>query len=80
MMSYAENSVLSRYEDLKYKELNDVRIILIKDFGKIFSSSMKFVEILEEMLIDFYKIIVQHLSRWEKPAPKIKEQENTQEN
>lgn len=63
------------YRELKNREINDVRIILIRDFGKKFSSTSKIVEIIEQMLIDYYKVIVQHLSRWEKPAPKIIEQE-----
>ena len=76
---YSYRNIENIYEEIKYKEINDARIILIKDFGKTFSSSIKFVEILEGMLIDFYKVIVQHLTRWEKPAPKIKEQEINQE-
>ncbi len=57
--------------ELKNKELRDVKIIYIKDFGKSFSSRKKFVEIIEEMLIDYYRGIVQHLKKWEKPAPQI---------
>jgi len=35
---------------------------------------MKFVEIIEVILLDYYKVIVQYLSNWEKPAPKISEE------
>lgn len=63
------------YIELKDRELKEFGIVLIRDFGKGFSSSMKFVEIIEMMLLDYYKIIVQYLSNWEKPAPKISETE-----
>ncbi len=36
-----------------------------------FSSRKNFVNIIEEMLLDFYSGIVQHLSKYEQPAPKI---------
>ena len=60
-------------EELKGKELREVRIIYLKDFGKSFSNRRKFVEIIEEMLLDYYSGIVQHLKKWDKPAPKIPE-------
>jgi len=63
------------YIELKDKEIKEFGIVLVKDFGKGFSSSMKFVEIIETMLLDYYKVIVQYLSNWEKPAPKIPETE-----
>lgn len=63
------------YLELKDKEVKEFGIVLVKDFGKGFSSSMKFVEIIETMLLDYYKVIVQYLSNWEKPAPKIPEKE-----
>jgi len=63
------------YPEIKNREINDFGIVLIKDFGKGFSSSMKFVETIETMLLDYYKVIVQYLTNWEKPAPKIPENE-----
>jgi hypothetical protein len=36
-----------------------------------FSSPVKFVEIIENMLLSYYKVIVQQLTNWKKPAPKI---------
>ena len=60
------------YEELKYaKDINDFRIILNKKFGRRFISPKIFVETIETMVIDFYRVIVQHLKNWEKPAPKI---------
>ena len=61
----------SFYTDFKDKEVKEFKLIFIKDFGKQFSSRKNFVKIIEEMLIDFYTGIVQHLSKYEQPAPKI---------
>ena len=61
------------YNDFKDKEIKDFKVIYVKDFGKQFSSRKNFVKIIEEMLIDFYTGIVQNLSRFEAPAPKINE-------
>ena len=55
--------------------LNSFKIIFYKDLGKDFTASEKFIKILEETLPDFYKVVVQHLSKWEKPAPQIKDEE-----
>jgi hypothetical protein len=75
--SKAERFYLSKIdnipEELKGKELREFKIICLKDFGKSFSNRRKFVEIIEEMLIDYYRGIVQHMKKWEKPAPKIPE-------
>ncbi len=63
----------SIYQEFKNKEINEFGVVQIKDFGKKFAASQKFVEVLEKMLLDFYKGIVQNLSRWEQPAPKLSE-------
>ncbi len=67
------------FEDIKSKEINEFGIVQVKDFGKSFASRKKFVEIIEEMLVEFYGGIVQHLANWEKPAPKISEEKNISE-
>jgi len=61
------------YPELKDKEVKEFNVIFIRDFGKGFASVSKFVEIIEQMLVDYYRGIVQYLVKWEKPAPKIKE-------
>jgi len=61
-------------DDLKGKEIKDFVICYNIDIGKKFSSRRKFVEIIEQMLIDYYKGLVQNLKKWNKPAPKITEQ------
>jgi hypothetical protein len=57
--------------DLKDKEIREFNIIYIKDFGKKFSSSRKFVEMIEDMLKCYYKGIIQFLTKWEPSAPKV---------
>ncbi len=56
---------------LKNKEIKEFKIILLKDFGKKFASPKKFVELIEQMLIEFYSGIIQYLYKWEPSAPKM---------
>ena len=58
-------------EHLRGREIRELRVIHYEDFGKAFSSRVKFVERLEQMALSFYTGIVQHLVNWEPPAPKI---------
>jgi len=59
------------YGEIKEREIREFEVILIKDLGKKFSNCKKFVEIIENMLIDYYSCVVQYLTKWEEPAPKI---------
>ena len=63
------------FNELRNKEIKHFEICYVKDIGKKFSSRKKFVEIIEQMLIDYYTAIVQNLKKWNKPAPKITENE-----
>lgn len=62
------------FEELKNKEIKEFRIVLIKDFGKKFASPKKFVELIEQMLVEFYSGIIQYLYKWEPSAPKMVQQ------
>lgn len=66
------------HEEIRDREIREFRVILIKDFGKKFSSCKKFVEMIEEMLLDYYSGIVQFLTKWEEPAPKMTEKNKFQ--
>ena len=59
------------YNEIKDREIKEFRILYIKDFGKKFSSCRRFVEIIEDMLINYYSGVIQFLSKWAEPAPKI---------
>lgn len=61
---------------LKDKIINGVNIALVKNFGTDFASPVKFVSNIEEMLIDYYQVIVQNFKNWEPDAPKIPKEEN----
>ena len=52
------------YNDIKDKEIKEYKIINIVDFGKRFASRSKFVDVIENMLVDFYRGIIQYLIKW----------------
>jgi len=66
------------FDDLKTKQLNGFFVIMIKDFGSGFYSTQKFITEIEQMLLDYYKGIVEHLSKWVGTAPKLKESESSE--
>lgn len=59
------------HEQLFNREIKNYSIILAKNLGRKFESRKMFVMIIEDMLIDFYKGILQHIKKWEKPVPQI---------
>ena len=63
------------WEEVKDREIKGFTIIQVKDLGRKFSSRTSFISTIENMLLDFYKIIVQQLKKWEKPAPKMLQKE-----
>jgi hypothetical protein len=60
-------------DHLKGKEVVTLNVVYVKDFGKGFSSSKKFVKIIETMLVDFYRGVVQNITKWKPPTPKIQQ-------
>jgi archaellin len=59
------------YEKLGTKEIKSFSILQIKYLGRKFESRKMFVNIIENMLIQYYQCIVQYLKKWEKPVPKF---------
>jgi len=59
------------HEQVVNKEIRSFNILLLKNLGRKFESRKGFVVILEGMLVDFYKGIVQHIKKWQKPVPQI---------
>ena len=45
----------------------------VKYLGSKFGSPQKFVTHIEGMLVDYYRVVAQNLTKWEKPAPKVAE-------
>ncbi|WP_436514552.1 hypothetical protein [Ekhidna sp. To15] len=79
-IKYTSNHERVKYEDIdqlaeldKSKEVVAFKICLVEDAGRKFDSVKKFVETIESMLVDYYQILVQNLSNWDRPAPKIKD-------
>jgi hypothetical protein len=58
-------------EIAKGKEIQAFHIVYMNDFKASFSSNKKFIVTIEEMLLDYYEVLVQHLKNWEKPSPRI---------
>lgn len=73
MVKYADIENLAEVD--KSREIIAFKISLVEDAGRKFDSVKKFVEVIEAMLVDFYQILVQNLSNWDRPAPKIKEKD-----
>ena len=60
----------------KDKEIQAFRVVLIQGFGAKFASPKKFIELIEQMILDYYEGIVQHMKNWEKPAPRLEQNIN----
>tara|TARA_B100001540_G_scaffold179413_1_gene158269 strand:+ start:1879 stop:3234 length:1356 start_codon:yes stop_codon:yes gene_type:complete len=77
-IKYTSNSIKYKYanidkfyehDDIKNKDIISFNLDVIKSAK--FTSVSSFVKEIESMLLDYYKIIVQDLKTWEKPAPKL---------
>ena len=55
----------------KFNDIQEFKIVNIKNLKGAFSSRSKFVNEIESMALKFYEGIVQHLSDWKKPTPKV---------
>ena len=60
------------WEDLaNEKDITSFSILAINDIGKDFKSNKKFVELIEQMMFDYYQGLVQNLKSYARPAPRI---------
>ena len=66
------------FYSIKDKEIKSFNILQIKYLGKKFESRKGFVQFSENMLVEYYQVVVQYLKKWEKPAPKIVEKKEAQ--
>jgi hypothetical protein len=65
-------SELSTLPDLTTgKEIQGFYIVLIRSFGANFASNKKFIVLIEQMVLDYYETLVQHVSTWSRPTPKL---------
>ncbi len=68
-------SDLSNLTDL-IKDKKDIQAFHIsyhKSLGAKFANSKKVIEILEDMILNFYIGVVQYMTNWKRPAPKVVE-------
>tara|TARA_Y100001954_G_C15776259_1_gene587188 strand:- start:401 stop:1771 length:1371 start_codon:yes stop_codon:yes gene_type:complete len=76
-VKFSSNNIRIKYSNIESlydytdKDIYAFNILYIKDLGKGFSSPRKFVEKIEKMLLDYYQCVVQYLTKWSPPPPKI---------
>ncbi len=58
-------------DQTKGKEIQAFNIVLNTKLGSSFSSNKKFITSIEKLIVDYYAGIVQHLTTWSQPAPKL---------
>ena len=61
------------HEKMGAQEIKSFGVVQAKHFGRTFESRKRFVDVVESMLLKYYRGVVQHLKRWEKPAPQLAE-------
>lgn len=57
------------------KEIQAFHIVYIKSLGANFSSTKKFIVIIEDMILDYYEAIVQFATTWTRPTPKLNQEQ-----
>jgi hypothetical protein len=77
-IKYAKANIkvkLSELDELieltKDKEIQGFKITLNRGFGAGFSSVKKFIVLIDNMVLEYYEGIVQYVSTWTRPTPKI---------
>jgi hypothetical protein len=77
-VKFARDNVKVKLSDLDQlidltagKEIQAFHVVLIEGFGANFASNKKFIELIEQMVLRYYEGIVQHMTNWTRPAPKI---------
>jgi len=58
-------------EEAKNNEIQAFNVVLIDGFGANFASTGKFITLIEGMVLNYYEGIVQHMTNWNRPAPKL---------
>ena len=62
--------------ELSDKEITGFKIMYILSLSQKFEGRKIILELIEQNLMKFYQGVVQHLKKWEKPAPKILKKNN----
>lgn len=53
------------------KEIQAFHIVIIRSYGANFASTKKFIVLIEQMVLDYYEAVVQHVSTWSRPTPTL---------
>ena len=56
------------------KEIQGFHIILKRSFGANFASNKKFIVLIEQMILEYYETLVQHVSTWTRPTPTLNQE------
>ncbi|MGE0561283.1 MAG: hypothetical protein AB7O47_05665 [Flavobacteriales bacterium] len=77
-IKFAKDNIKIKLSDInnlveitKGKEIQAFHIVVINGMGSNFASVKKFVELIEQLMLDYYEGVVQHMSNWKSPAPKL---------
>ena len=77
-IKFAKEHIKVKLTDIEsLMELTDGKIIqgynvtIRRSFGAKFASTKGYIQMIEAMLLEYYELIVQYMSTWTKPAPKI---------
>lgn len=66
------NSLAGIQNEYNDREIREFKVLINRDYGKLFLSPGKFIENLEKDSLEFYDLIVQHLKKWQEKAPTAK--------
>lgn len=59
------------HERIGAQEIKTFGVVQARHLGRTFESRRRFVDAVEGMLMKYYRGVVQHLRRWEKPVPQL---------
>ena len=65
------SDIESILEEANGKEIQSFNIVLMSKFKGKFSSNKGFISEIESMVLEYYAGIVQYLTNWDRPAPKL---------
>jgi len=58
-------------DQINGREIQAFNIVLMSKFNASFGSNKKFIVLIEQMILNYYAGIVQNLTNWNQPAPKL---------
>lgn len=77
-IKYAREHIKVKLSDLETlndltrgKDIISFHLVVMKPFGANFASLKKFIILIEELVLNYYEGIVQHMTNWVQPAPKL---------